>query len=322
MVTASHNPARLQRHEVHPRAGAAHQRRHRAARHRDRWCSRPGSGAARRGGRSPPARRRARSEHMDMRPALRRAPAHLRRPGGAAAPARSSSTRATAGPGRSSTCWSRICLSTSSSSTTTPDGTFPHGVPNPLLPENRAVTAKPCSRPAPTSASPGTATSTAASSSTSRASSSRATTWSGCWRSGRCKRHPGASIVHDPRLVWNTIELVEAGGRHAGGVQERARLHQGEDARGGRGLRRRDVGPPLLPGVLLLRQRHDPLAAGRRGSSARPAGRCRSWWASGSRAIPVSGEINLTSPTRRARSAADPGAVRGAGALASTRPTV
>ena len=45
------------------------------------------------------------------------------------------------------------------------------------------------------------------------------------------KRHPGANIIHDPRLVWNTIELVRAGGRHAGGLQERPRVHQGEDAR-------------------------------------------------------------------------------------------
>jgi phosphomannomutase len=26
------------------------------------------------------------------------------------------------------------------------------------------------------------------------------------------KRHPGANIIHDPRLVWNTIEVVEAAG--------------------------------------------------------------------------------------------------------------
>jgi phosphomannomutase len=95
----------------------------------------------------------------------------------------------------------------------TPDGTFPLGVPNPLLPENRAATSQAVLE---TGADVGIA-------------------WDGDF--DRCfffdekgefvegyylvgllaeralKRHPGANIVHDPRLIWNTQELV----RRAGG---------------------------------------------------------------------------------------------------------
>ncbi len=90
-----------------------------------------------------------------------------------------------------------------------PDGSFPNGVPNPLLPENRDVTAQ---RVIAEGADIGVA-------------------WDGDF--DRCflfdenggfiegyyivgllatrvlERHPGAKIVHDPRLTWNTIEIVE-----------------------------------------------------------------------------------------------------------------
>ena len=69
-----------------------------------------------------------------------------------------------------------------------------------------------CAAPAPTSASPGTATTTAASSSTSRAGSSRAITSSDCWPRSFSKRERGARIVHDPRLTWNTIDIVRSHG--------------------------------------------------------------------------------------------------------------
>jgi phosphomannomutase len=89
-----------------------------------------------------------------------------------------------------------------------PDGTFPHGVPNPMLEENRAVTADVVRR---TGADVGLA-------------------WDGDY--DRCfffdesgqfiegyyvvgllaetflRREPGARIVHDPRLVWNTLDIV------------------------------------------------------------------------------------------------------------------
>jgi phosphomannomutase len=93
-----------------------------------------------------------------------------------------------------------------------PDGSFPNGVPNPLLPENRDATAKVIKEQG---ADLGVA-------------------WDGDF--DRCflfdenaefiegyyivgllaeqmlKRHSGAKIIHDPRLVWNTIEVVKGAG--------------------------------------------------------------------------------------------------------------
>ncbi len=94
-----------------------------------------------------------------------------------------------------------------------PDGTFPHGVPNPLLPENRQATAE----------------------AVRQSGADLGLAWDGDF--DRCfffdengtfiegyylvgllaqallSRHPGAAIIHDPRLTWNTIEMVrEAGG--------------------------------------------------------------------------------------------------------------
>jgi phosphomannomutase/phosphomannomutase/phosphoglucomutase len=89
-----------------------------------------------------------------------------------------------------------------------PDGHFPHGVPNPMLEENRGVTSEAIRR---TGADLGLA-------------------WDGDY--DRCfffdehgtfiegyylvgllaevflRQEPGARIVHDPRLTWNTIDLV------------------------------------------------------------------------------------------------------------------
>ena len=94
-----------------------------------------------------------------------------------------------------------------------PDGHFPHGVPNPMLEENRASTA---ARVRSSAADLGLA-------------------WDGDY--DRCfffdergqfidgyylvgllaetflKREPGARIVHDPRLIWNTLDIVM---RHGG----------------------------------------------------------------------------------------------------------
>jgi phosphomannomutase len=97
----------------------------------------------------------------------------------------------------------------------TADGNFPNGVPNPLLPDNRQVTAE----------------------SVVREGADIGIAWDGDF--DRCflfderggfiegyyivgllasrvlKRYPGAKIIHDPRLTWNTIEIVEQGGGHA-----------------------------------------------------------------------------------------------------------
>lgn len=95
-----------------------------------------------------------------------------------------------------------------------PDGRFPHGIPNPLLPENQPPTAE---RVRAEGADLGVA-------------------WDGDF--DRCfffdhegsfipgeyvvgllaevflARNPGATIIHDPRVVWNTLDVVRrAGGR-------------------------------------------------------------------------------------------------------------
>ena len=93
-----------------------------------------------------------------------------------------------------------------------PDGTFPNGIPNPLLPENRKATADAV-------ISNGAAMGIA---------------WDGDF--DRCflfdekgefiegyyivgllaeaflKKYPGEKIIHDPRLTWNTIEIAKKAG--------------------------------------------------------------------------------------------------------------
>ncbi len=95
-----------------------------------------------------------------------------------------------------------------------PDGSFPNGIPNPLLPENREATAN----------------------AVREHKADFGIAWDGDF--DRCfffdaeggfiegyylvgllavallKRQPGGKIIHDPRLTWNTIEMVE----QAGGV--------------------------------------------------------------------------------------------------------
>ncbi|MGD9547100.1 MAG: phosphomannomutase [Candidatus Krumholzibacteriia bacterium] len=94
----------------------------------------------------------------------------------------------------------------------TPDGTFPHGIPNPLLPENRAGTAQ----------------------AVREHGADLGLAWDGDF--DRCfffdengefiegyylvgmlaeaalRRHPGSRIIHDPRLTWNTVDLVTRSG--------------------------------------------------------------------------------------------------------------
>ena len=93
-----------------------------------------------------------------------------------------------------------------------PDGTFPNGVPNPLLPEKREVTAR----------------------AVREHGADLGIAWDGdfdrCFlydETGRfiegyyivgllavalLKKHPGSTILHDPRLIWNTREMVQAAG--------------------------------------------------------------------------------------------------------------
>ena len=92
------------------------------------------------------------------------------------------------------------------------DGTFPHGVPNPLLPENRQLT----------------------SDAVRTHGADFGIAWDGdfdrCFffdergefiegyyivgllAAGVLAREPGARIIHDPRLTWNTIDMVRAHG--------------------------------------------------------------------------------------------------------------
>ena len=96
-----------------------------------------------------------------------------------------------------------------------PDGTFPNGIPNPLLPENRASTAD----------------------AVKRHGADMGIAWDGDF--DRCflfdehggfiegyyivgllaesllERNPGGKIVHDPRLTWNTLDIVKAAGGEA-----------------------------------------------------------------------------------------------------------
>lgn len=96
-----------------------------------------------------------------------------------------------------------------------PDGTFPNGVPNPLLPENRAITAD----------------------AVREHQADLGIAWDGDF--DRCfffdergefiegyyivgliaqamlARHSGEKIVYDPRLTWSTVDLVESNGGEA-----------------------------------------------------------------------------------------------------------
>jgi phosphomannomutase len=93
-----------------------------------------------------------------------------------------------------------------------PDGHFPNGIPNPLLPENRSVTAE----------------------AVRRHGADLGVAWDGDY--DRCflfdgdgrfiegyylvgllaevmlAKYPGSRIIHDPRLTWNTVEQVRAAG--------------------------------------------------------------------------------------------------------------
>ncbi len=93
-----------------------------------------------------------------------------------------------------------------------PDGNFPNGIPNPLLPECRADTAKAVSE---FSADMGIAFD---------GDFDRCFLFDenaqfiegyyivGLLAEAFLKKEPGAKIIHDPRLTWNTIDIVEKAG--------------------------------------------------------------------------------------------------------------
>jgi phosphomannomutase len=93
-----------------------------------------------------------------------------------------------------------------------PDATFPNGVPNPLLPENRHATAQAVR-------DQGAAVGLAWDGDFDRCFffDEQGTFIEGYYLVGLIAqallaRHPGAAIIHDPRLTWNTIEMVQAAG--------------------------------------------------------------------------------------------------------------
>ena len=97
-----------------------------------------------------------------------------------------------------------------------PDGTFPNGIPNPMLLENQAVTSE----------------------AVVEHKADMGIAWDGDF--DRCflfdenglfiegyyivgllaesilKKNPGGKIVHDPRMTWNTLDIVERGRRRSG----------------------------------------------------------------------------------------------------------
>jgi len=93
-----------------------------------------------------------------------------------------------------------------------PDPAFPHGVPNPLLPENRQATSQAV-------VAHGAAVGLAWDGDFDRCFffDERGAFIEGYYLVGLIAqallaRHPGEPIIHDPRLTWNTIEMVEAAG--------------------------------------------------------------------------------------------------------------
>ena len=96
----------------------------------------------------------------------------------------------------------------------TPDGTFPHGVPNPLLPENRAETRQAVIRH-------GAQLGVAFDGDFDRCfffdehgDFVESYYIIGLLANALLARQPGGTIIHDPRLTWSTIDSVrEAGGR-------------------------------------------------------------------------------------------------------------
>ena len=137
-----------------------------------------------------------------------------------------------------------------------PDGHFPNGIPNPLLPECRQDTADAVRTHQADMGIAFDGDFDRCFLFDDEASFIEGYYIVGLLAEAFLQKQPGAKIIHDPRLTWNPQR------RPAGDVEDRACVHQGADAPGRRHLRRGDERAPLLPRLRLLRQRDDPVAAG------------------------------------------------------------
>ncbi len=168
----------------------------------------------------------------------------------------------------------------------TPDGTFPNGIPNPLIVENGP---RPPRRSLP----------------------QRPWVWRGTaittgvflfdetgefiegyylvdFSQTDTRENPGGGIVHDPRLVWNTIELVEEGAG-AGHLEIGALLHEGKMRETG-AVYGGEMSAHHYFGTFLFRFGDDPLAPRRRGTLHR--GKALRTRPLADQKFPCSGEIN------------------------------
>ncbi len=94
-----------------------------------------------------------------------------------------------------------------------PDGTFPHGIPNPLLIENREATAKVVREKGADFGIAWDGDFDRCFLFDERGEFIEGYYIVGCLAEAFLRRYAEAKIIHDPRLTWNTIELVkEAGG--------------------------------------------------------------------------------------------------------------
>ena len=106
-------------------------------------------------------------------------------------------------------------------------------------------------------------------------------------------KEPGAAILYDVRASRAVRDRVEAAGGTAHVNRVGPRLLQDPHARRGRGLRRRGLGPLLLPRLLQRRLRHAARAAGPR--AALLAGR-DAWASCSSRCAPTTSSRARSTP--------------------------
>ena len=143
-----------------------------------------------------------------------------------------------------------------------PDPTFPNGIPNPLLEENRSSTAN----------------------AVIKEKADFGVAFDGDF--DRCfffdhledfipgeyvvgliaeiflNKEKGATIIHDPRVIWNTIDVVAKMWWSCCGIKNGTRLRKSRHEKERCNLRWRDVGASLLQGFCLLRQWNHSMAPG------------------------------------------------------------